>query len=105
VLGVTAVAVGLSTEWFRTDPRGGEYYTLLLLSALGAIVLAFLLAFLALFLAVLVLALPAARDMREFGIKLIPPHVIVGGLCIVGVSRRARFVSSVSLAEETGRIG
>jgi NADH-quinone oxidoreductase subunit N len=40
VLAVTAVAVLLSTEWFRHEPRQGEYYSLLLFSALGAIVLA-----------------------------------------------------------------
>jgi NADH-quinone oxidoreductase subunit N len=40
VLAVTALTVGLSVEWFRTDPRHGEYYALLLLSALGAVVLA-----------------------------------------------------------------
>ncbi len=40
VLGVTAVTVLLSVEWFARDPRHGEYYCLLLLSALGAVVLA-----------------------------------------------------------------
>lgn len=40
VLAVTAVTVLLSVEWFAGDPRHGEYYTLLLLSALGAVVLA-----------------------------------------------------------------
>ena len=37
---VTALTVALSVEWFRGDPRHGEYYTLLLLSALGAALLA-----------------------------------------------------------------
>jgi NADH-quinone oxidoreductase subunit N len=40
VLTVTAAVVVLSAPWFRTDPRRGEYYTLLLFSALGAILLA-----------------------------------------------------------------
>ena len=40
VLAVTVVVVGLSVEWFTSDPRHGEYYTLLLLSALGAVLLA-----------------------------------------------------------------
>lgn len=40
VLGVTAAVVGLSVPWFRQDPRHGEYYTLLLYSALGAVLLA-----------------------------------------------------------------
>lgn len=40
VLAATAVVVGLSVDWFRRDPRHGEYYTILLFSALGAIGLA-----------------------------------------------------------------
>lgn len=40
ILVVGAVTIGLSVEWFATDPRHGEYYALLLLAVLGAIVLA-----------------------------------------------------------------
>lgn len=40
VIGVTAITVALSVEWFRTDARHGEYYSLLLMSALGAAVMA-----------------------------------------------------------------
>ncbi len=40
VLGATAATIGLSVPWFRRDPRHGEYYTLLLYSALGAVLLA-----------------------------------------------------------------
>lgn len=40
VLVITAAVIGLSIEWFRPDPRRGELYTLLLMSALGAVVLA-----------------------------------------------------------------
>lgn len=40
ILGITAVVIALSVEWFARDPRHGEYYTLLLLSALGAVLLA-----------------------------------------------------------------
>jgi NADH-quinone oxidoreductase subunit N len=40
VCGVTAVSVALSVAWFETDRRQGEYYALLLLSALGAVLLA-----------------------------------------------------------------
>lgn len=39
VVAVTVVAVGLSVEWFRADARQGEYYALLLFSALGAMML------------------------------------------------------------------
>lgn len=40
IIGITLVTVALSVEWFRTDARHGEYYTLLLFSALGAVLLA-----------------------------------------------------------------
>jgi len=40
VLAVAAVVVLLSVEWFTTDARRGEYHTLVLLSTLGAVVLA-----------------------------------------------------------------
>ncbi|GAC1664137.1 MAG: NADH-quinone oxidoreductase subunit N [Candidatus Limnocylindrales bacterium] len=40
VLVATAATIGLSVPWFRRDPRHGEYYTLLLFSALGAVLLA-----------------------------------------------------------------
>lgn len=40
VLAATALVIGLSVPWFRSDPRHGEYYTLLLYSALGAVLLA-----------------------------------------------------------------
>lgn len=40
IVAATAIVVALSVEWFRSDPRHGEYYTLLLFGALGAVVLA-----------------------------------------------------------------
>ncbi len=40
VLAITAIVVALSVEWFTGDPRHGEYYAMLLLSALGAALLA-----------------------------------------------------------------
>lgn len=40
VLVASAAVVALSVEWFGDDPRHGEYYTLLLLSVLGAVLLA-----------------------------------------------------------------
>lgn len=39
ILVATAAVVALSIPWFRSDPRFGEYYTILLFSALGAILL------------------------------------------------------------------
>lgn len=40
VLGSSSVVVVLSPSWLRSDPRHGEWYTLLLFSTLGAVVLA-----------------------------------------------------------------
>jgi NADH-quinone oxidoreductase subunit N len=40
VLAATAATIGLSIPWFRRDPRHGEYYTLLVFSSLGAVLLA-----------------------------------------------------------------
>ena len=40
ILVATAITIALSVPWFAKDPRHGEYYTLLLYSALGAILLA-----------------------------------------------------------------
>ena len=40
VIAATALVVGLSVSWFRPDPRRGEYFTLLLMAALGAVIMA-----------------------------------------------------------------
>lgn len=40
ILVATAAVTCLSVPWFKTDPRFGEYYTLLLFAALGAILMA-----------------------------------------------------------------
>jgi len=53
VLGGTIVTIALSVLWFRRDPRHGEYYTLLLYSALGAVLLA------------------GATDLKEFVVAML----------------------------------
>jgi len=40
VIAATGIVVLLSVQWFNSDPRQGEYQTLLLMSALGALLLA-----------------------------------------------------------------
>ena len=64
ILPATAVVIGLSVPWFRSDPRHGEYYTLLVFSALGAILLA------------------GATDLKEFVVAMIlssaTGYVLVG---------------------------
>ena len=40
VFGATAIVISLSVDWFATDPRHGEYYAILIMSALGAVLMA-----------------------------------------------------------------
>lgn len=40
ILTGTAIAIALSVEWFRADPRHGELYTLILFAALGSTLMA-----------------------------------------------------------------
>lgn len=40
ILGATAIVISLSVDWFATDPRHGEYYAILLMAALGAVLMA-----------------------------------------------------------------
>ncbi len=53
VLLATAATILLSVRWFARDPRHGEYYTLLLYSALGAMLLA------------------GATDLKEFVVAML----------------------------------
>lgn len=53
ILVATAAVIGLSVAWFRTDPRQGEYYTIIVFSALGAMLLA------------------GATDLKEFVVAMI----------------------------------
>lgn len=69
VLVATVAVVGLSVPWFRRDPRHGEYYTLLLFSALGAILLA------------------GAADLKQFVVALLLSSVT--GFVLVAYHRRS----------------
>ncbi len=40
VFAATAIVISLSVDWFATDPRHGEYYAILVMSALGAVLMA-----------------------------------------------------------------
>lgn len=63
VLAATAATIGLSVPWFRRDPRHGEYYTLLLFSALGSVLLA------------------GATDLKEFIVAMLLSSVTGYVLC------------------------
>jgi NADH-quinone oxidoreductase subunit N len=70
VLAATAVVIALSAPWFRRDPRVGEYYTLLLFSALGAILLA------------------GATDLKQFVVATLLSSAT--GFVLVAYHRRSR---------------
>lgn len=69
VLGGTIVTIALSVPWFRRDPRHGEYYTLLLYSALGAVLLA------------------GATDLKEFVVAMLLSSAT--GFVLSGYHRRS----------------
>lgn len=69
VLAATAAVIALSVPWFRRDPRHGEYYTLLLYSSLGAILLA------------------GATDLKEFIVAMLLSSAT--GFVLTGYHRRS----------------
>src|SRR5690606_18741198 len=70
VLVATAAVIALSLPWCRTDPRSGEYYTLLLFSALGAVLLA------------------GATDLKQFIASMLLPSAT--GFVLVAYHRTSR---------------
>lgn len=66
----TGLVVALSVRWFAREPRHGEYYTLLLFSALGAILLA------------------GATDLKQFVAALVLSSAT--GFVLTGYHRRAK---------------
>ena len=77
VLAATAGVIGLSVAWFRSDPRHGEYYTLLLFSALGAVLLA------------------GATDLNEFVIAVVLSSAT--GFVLVAYHRRSSPASEAAI--------
>jgi NADH-quinone oxidoreductase subunit N len=69
ILAASAGVIGLSVGWFGPDPRHGEYYTLLLFSALGAVLLA------------------GATDLKEFVIAVVLSSAT--GFVLVAYHRRS----------------
>lgn len=74
---VTVLTVALSVEWFRTDARQGEYYVLLLLSALGAVLLA------------------GAVDLMEFIIAMLLSSVT--GFTLAAFHRKSRAATEAGI--------
>ena len=95
VLGVTAGVIALSVEWFIGDPRHGEYYTLLLLAALGAVAMAGAADLMQLVLAVLLSSATAAvliayhrrsRRAGEAALKFYLLGALANGAMVFGVA-------------------
>jgi NADH-quinone oxidoreductase subunit N len=77
VLATTAGVIGLSVSWFRRDPRHGEYYTILLFSALGAILLA------------------GATDLKEFVVAMLLSSVT--GFVLAAYHRHSALASEAAI--------
>lgn len=77
VLAVTAAVVGLSAPWFRTDARQGEYYAMLLFSALGAVLLA------------------GATDLKQFVISTLLSSTT--GFVLAAYHRRSSMAAEASI--------
>jgi len=77
VLAGTAGVIGLSVAWFRPDPRHGEYYTLLLFSALGAVLLA------------------GATDLKEFVVAMLLSSIT--GFVLAAYHRRSSLASEAAI--------
>ena len=77
ILAGTATVVLLSVPWFRQDPRHGEYYALLLLAALGAILMA------------------GATDLKEVLVAILLSSVT--GFVLAGYHRRSSLSSEAAI--------
>jgi NADH-quinone oxidoreductase subunit N len=77
ILTGTAAVIGLSLPWFGKDPRHGEYYTILLFSSLGAVLLA------------------GATDLKELVIALVLSSAT--GFVLAGYHRRSGSASEAAI--------
>ncbi|GMQ93393.1 MAG: NADH-quinone oxidoreductase subunit N [Acidimicrobiia bacterium] len=92
---VTVLTVALSVEWFRSDSRQGEYYVLLLFSALGAVLLAGAVDLMELILAMLLSSVTGytltayhrkSRAATEAGIKYYLLGALANGAMVYGAA-------------------
>lgn len=93
VLGLLVVA--LSVEWFRSDPRQGEYYVVLLFAVLGAVLLAGASDLMEMMLAVMLSSVASytlaafhrrSRSAAEAGIKYFLLGALANGFLLFGVA-------------------
>ncbi len=108
IIAVTMLTVALSVEWFRTDARHGEYYVLLIFSALGAVLLAGAVDLMELIVAMLLSSVPAytltayhraSRGATEAGIKYYLIGALANGALVYGVALLFGLAGGTSFAD------
>ena len=111
---VTLLTVALSVEWFRSDARQGEYYVLLLMSALGAVLLAGAVDLMELILAMLLTSVTGytltayhrkSRAATEAGIKYYLIGALANGAMVYGIALLFGLSGGTSFADlQTGLV-
>ncbi len=105
---VTVLTVALSVEWFQSDARHGEYYVLLLLSALGAVLLAGAVDLMELIVAMLLSSVTGytltafhrkSRAATEAGIKYYLLGALANGAMVYGVALLFGLAGGTSFAD------
>ncbi len=105
---VTMLTVALSVDWFRSDPRQGEYYVLLLLSALGAVLLAGAVDLMELIVAMLLSSVTGytltafhrkSRAATEAGMKYYLLGALANGAMVYGVALLFGLAGGTSFAD------
>jgi len=105
---VTILTVALSVEWFRSDSRQGEYYVLLLLSGLGAVLLAGAVDLMELIVAMLLSSVTGytlaafhrkSRAATEAGIKYFLLGALANGAMVYGVALLFGLAGGTSFAD------
>ncbi|MFV1971776.1 MAG: NADH-quinone oxidoreductase subunit N [Acidimicrobiia bacterium] len=105
---VTVLTVALSVEWFQSDARHGEYYVLLLLSALGAVLLAGAVDLMELVVAMLLSSVTGytltafhrkSRAATEAGIKYYLLGALANGAMVYGVALLFGLAGGTSFAD------
>jgi len=115
ILVVTVLTVALSVEWFDTDARQGEYYAVVLFSALGAVLLAGALDLMELVIAMMLASVTAytmagyhrrSRSSSEAAIKYFLLGGLANGVMVYGVALLFGLAGSTTFSElETGLAG
>ncbi|GMQ84947.1 MAG: NADH-quinone oxidoreductase subunit N [Acidimicrobiia bacterium] len=108
ILIVTVLTVALSVEWFQSDSRHGEYYVLLLLSGLGAVLLAGAVDLMELIVAMLLSSVTGytltafhrkSRAATEAGIKYYLVGALANGTMVYGVALLFGLAGGTSFAD------